>query len=55
MAERMLNENIIKGKWSELKGKLQGVWGNLTNDEIDYARGDLNKFYGSVQQKYGHS
>lgn len=51
----MLNENIIRGKWNELKGQLKKTWGNLTNDEIDQAQGDLNKFYGSVQQKYGQS
>ncbi len=53
--KNMLNENVIKGKWNELKGQLQKTWGNLTNDEIDYAQGDLKKFYGSVQSKYGQS
>lgn len=51
----LLNENIIKGKWNELKGQIRQVWGNLTDDEVDTAHGDLNKFYGSIQQKYGQS
>ena len=45
----------FKGKWNELKGQLRKAWGSLTDDEMDQAHGDLNKFYGTVQQKYGQS
>lgn len=49
----MINENVAKGKWKEIKGSLQKAWGNLTNDELDQAEGDVTRLSGLVQQKYG--
>lgn len=51
----MLNENIIKGKWNQLKGSIRKTWGKLTDDEVESARGDLTKLSGIVQSKYGES
>ena len=33
-----MNKDIISGKWTQLKGKAQDKWGDLTNDvfDIDY-------------------
>lgn len=51
----MLNENIIKGKWDQLKGSIQKTWAKLTDDEVESARGDFNKLSGIVQSKYGET
>jgi uncharacterized protein YjbJ (UPF0337 family) len=51
----MINENIAKGKWNELKGSIQKAWGNLTSDELDKAEGDITRIAGIIQQKYGLS
>ena len=48
-----LNENIVKGKWKEIKGDLQSAWGRLTDEELETAQGDMTKFTGAVQRKYG--
>jgi uncharacterized protein YjbJ (UPF0337 family) len=48
-----LNENIIKGKWLEIKGDVQKAWGKLTNDELDKTAGDIKAIGGLIQQKYG--
>ncbi len=48
-----INENIVKGKWKEIKGDLQKAWGRLTDDELEFAKGDMTKFAGTVQRKYG--
>lgn len=51
----MMNENIAKGKWTELKGEIRKLWGQLTDDELDQTRGDLTKVAGMVQRKYGET
>ncbi|MGE0632152.1 MAG: CsbD family protein [Pseudobdellovibrionaceae bacterium] len=49
----MFNENIISGKWKQIKGELQRKWGNLTGDEIDKMKGNVNSISGLVQERYG--
>ena len=49
------NENVIKGKWKELKGNLQKTWGKLTDDEIEKTKGDMTAIGGLIQQRYGES
>lgn len=48
-----LNENVVKGKWLEIKGDVQKAWGLLTNDELDKTAGDMKAISGLIQQKYG--
>ncbi|MDZ4661688.1 MAG: CsbD family protein [Pseudomonadota bacterium] len=48
-----LNENMIKGKWLEIKGDIQKAWGKLTDDELDKTKGDVKSISGLIQQKYG--
>lgn len=47
------NEQMAKGKWLELKGEIQKLWGNMTDDELDKTEGDMKKIAGILQQKYG--
>jgi uncharacterized protein YjbJ (UPF0337 family) len=49
----MMNENIAAGKWQELKGRIRSAWGNLTDDELESAKGDVERISGLIQQKYG--
>ena len=51
--ENLLNENILKGKWKEIKGEVQKLWGRLTDDEIEQAKGEAKTLSGLVQRKYG--
>ena len=48
-----MTRDQIQGKWHEIKGEVKRVWGDLTDDDFTYAKGDLQKLYGRVQQKYG--
>ncbi len=50
-----MNENILKGKWKEIKGEVIRSWGKITEDELDQTKGDLTKISGLVQQKYGEA
>lgn len=48
-----MNESEFKGKWNQLKGKVQQRWGKLTNDTMDVISGSKNKLIGRVQEAYG--
>jgi uncharacterized protein YjbJ (UPF0337 family) len=48
-----MNKDIISGKWSQLKGKAQAKWGELTDDVFDVAEGDGNYLAGKLQERYG--
>lgn len=48
-----MNWDQVQGRWTEFKGKLMEAFGDLTDDEIDQARGDREKLEGIIQKKYG--
>lgn len=53
MSEVAMNEPWLKGKWNEIKGKVQEEWGELTNDDLDRAEGNRDQMVGAIQQRYG--
>ena len=50
-----MNEDIFKGKWKELKGRVKEKWGNLTDDDVTRVEGNTEKLVGILQEKYGYS
>ena len=48
-----MNEPWLKGKWNEMKGKIQEEWGELTDDDLDRAEGRRDRMIGTLQQRYG--
>jgi uncharacterized protein YjbJ (UPF0337 family) len=48
-----MNEDILKGKWKELKGSAQKQWGKLTDDDFDQINGDRTILIGKIQKAYG--
>jgi len=50
-----INENVLKGSWKQIKGEMQTLWGNITDDEWDRAQGSATSLAGLVQKKYGLS
>jgi len=49
-----MNEDILKGKWKQLKGKAQQQWGKLTDDDLDRVQGRREELVGIVQERYGY-
>ena len=35
-----MNEDILQGKWAQLKGKVKEQWGKLTDDESTARRSE---------------
>jgi uncharacterized protein YjbJ (UPF0337 family) len=52
--ESIMNKDIIKGNWKEVKGKLKQQWGKLTDDEITQMHGSYEELQGTLQKKYGY-
>lgn len=51
--ETAMNEQLLKGRWNEVKGKVKEKWGRLTNDELDQIDGNTDQLIGALQQRYG--
>ncbi|MDY6983175.1 MAG: CsbD family protein [Pseudomonadota bacterium] len=49
-----MNEDIVKGKWKELRGKVRERWGKITGDDIDRLKGSSDELIGLLQQRYGY-
>ncbi|MCB1477910.1 MAG: CsbD family protein [Tepidamorphaceae bacterium] len=50
-----MNWNQIEGNWEQFKGKVQGQWGRLTNDDLDVVAGRRKELAGKIQERYGES
>jgi uncharacterized protein YjbJ (UPF0337 family) len=43
----------LKGSWNEVKGKLKQKYGQLTDDDLRFAKGKDDELLGRLQQKLG--
>jgi uncharacterized protein YjbJ (UPF0337 family) len=50
-----MNEDVMKGKWKEIKGGIKEKWGKLTDDDITEVEGKQEKLLGILQKTYGYS
>jgi len=48
-----MNEDIIKGRWKEIKGKVQQHWSKLTDDQVGQMQGSYTELEGLLQKHYG--
>ena len=50
-----MNKDIIKGKWTQLKGEVQKRWADLTDDDLQYIDGHRKYLAGKIQERYGRN
>ena len=50
-----MNEDVLKGKWMQIKGEVKSQWGKLTDDDLDRVEGDTEQLIGRVQERYGYA
>ena len=50
-----MNKDILKGKWLQVRGDIRSRWGKLTDDDVDQIHGDVEKFLGKLQERYGYA
>jgi uncharacterized protein YjbJ (UPF0337 family) len=49
-----MHEDILKGKWWEIKGRVKEKWGKLTNNDQCEIEGKGEKLLGLLRKKYGY-
>ena len=52
--EFIMNTDIIKGNWKEIKGKAKQQWGKLTDDDLQQIDGKREELIGKIQKQYGY-
>lgn len=50
-----LNQDILEGKWKQLRGKVKQQWGKLTDDQLDQISGRAEELAGLLQESYGYT
>jgi uncharacterized protein YjbJ (UPF0337 family) len=48
-----MNQDTLKGQWSQLKGKVREQRGKLTDDDLDRIQGQSEQLVGRIQERYG--
>ena len=52
--ENIMNEDILKGHWHELKGKIRQQWNKITEDQVGEMKGSYEELSGILQKNYGY-
>ncbi len=50
-----MNEDILKGKWLQVRGDVKKTWGKLTDDDLTRIDGHKDKLIGMLQERYGYN
>jgi uncharacterized protein YjbJ (UPF0337 family) len=50
-----MNQDILAGKWKQMRGELKTWWGKLTDDDVDRIGGQKDKLIGLLQERYGYT
>ncbi len=50
-----MNEDILEGKWKQMRGQAKELWGKLTDDDLDRAGGKADQLIGLLQEKYRYT
>jgi len=48
-----MNSDKVKGKWKQLKGEIKRKWGQVTDDDLLQAEGNMDVLIGTIQKRTG--
>jgi uncharacterized protein YjbJ (UPF0337 family) len=48
-----MNEDTVKGQWKQLKGEIKRKWGQVTDNDLLEAEGNVDKLVGTIQERSG--
>jgi uncharacterized protein YjbJ (UPF0337 family) len=51
----MVNTQVLQGQWNQVRGQLKKRWGQLTEDDLKFANGNLDQLVGRIQNKTGEA
>jgi len=49
----MISHQELQGNWNQLKGQIKSKWGQLTDNDLSQAEGNVERLVGMIQQKTG--
>jgi uncharacterized protein YjbJ (UPF0337 family) len=49
----MVNTQVLQGQWNQVRGQLKKKWGQLTDDDLRFAGGNIDQLVGKIQQRTG--
>lgn len=50
-----MNAQTLQGHWNEIKGQLKSKYGQLTDQDLEFAEGNVDQLIGNIQRKTGES
>jgi uncharacterized protein YjbJ (UPF0337 family) len=50
-----INQDILAGKWKQMRGELKTWWSKLNDDDFDRISGQKDKLIGLIQERYGYA
>jgi uncharacterized protein YjbJ (UPF0337 family) len=51
----MVNTQVLQGQWNQVRGQLKKRWGQLTEDDLKFANGNIDQLVGRIQHKTGEA
>jgi uncharacterized protein YjbJ (UPF0337 family) len=51
----MVNTQVLQGQWNQVRGQLKKKWGQLTEDDLKFANGNIDQLVGRIQNKTGEA
>jgi uncharacterized protein YjbJ (UPF0337 family) len=48
-------DDVLKGRWRQLKGEVKTRWAKLTDDDLMSVEGSFDKLVGRIQERYGYA
>jgi uncharacterized protein YjbJ (UPF0337 family) len=50
-----MNNDILQGKWKQVKGTIKEKWGELTDNDLNQIDGKTDRLLGKLQEIYGYT
>mgnify|MGYP001164570462 CR=1 FL=1 len=50
-----MNNDIVEGRWKQMRGSAKEWWGKLTDSDLDRIAGKRDQLVGALQEKYGYT
>jgi uncharacterized protein YjbJ (UPF0337 family) len=48
-----MNSDQVNGKFKQLAGEIKREWGQITDDDMTQAEGNMEKLVGKIQERTG--
>ena len=53
--EERMSQDVFRGQWKQISGRLKEWWGDLTDDDVKRIDGSKERLIGALQEKYGYA